>query len=180
MRAGALRIHEHADAALAAGLDDGAGRLAEQRDVALEPLWVVALQVVQAVVLLRDLLALVGDHGQVVVRLARLSQARERGQVAGHAGFHVDGPAAVQGAVDKLVRRVVRERDGVDVPGQHHPRPQAEVRARHHRVAEACNLRVLEATKRAFDGVRDRLLVVRGRLDVHERRGKCNWVGEEI
>ena len=45
VRAGAMRRHAQANRALAAGLDQGTGGLTQEREIALQPLGVVLLQV---------------------------------------------------------------------------------------------------------------------------------------
>ena len=153
---------------------------AQEREIALQPLGVVLLQVAQPIKFSGYLFALISNDGQVMLELFRFMQVSKGVEVDRHAGFHVHGAAAVQDAVAKPVRGVVRERHGVDVPREHHPARQPEVGARDDGVAEALHLRVLEPAQRLLDGVGDRLLVVRRRLDVHERCGEVDGVCEKV
>ena len=56
-----------ADGALATGLHHGTGGLTQQREIALEPLRVVLLQVAQAIKFSGYFFALVGDDGEVML-----------------------------------------------------------------------------------------------------------------
>ena len=193
VRAGAVGSHTQADGALAAGLHHAARRLAQQREVRLQPLRVIALQVAQPVVARGDLLAVVGDEGEIVRELRGVPQLRERVQVDRQAGLHVDRAAAeddvLAGVVfSHVVRDVVRNRHRVDVPGKHHAVAGSAVGAGAHGVAEAGDLEAAgcffrgigKRTQRGLDGVGDGLLAVGGAGDVDELAGQLHRVGVQV
>ena len=79
--------------ALAAGLDDGVGRLHQDREVGGEQLGVGSREQVQPVELGLDLLGLVEDEGDVAVRLGHRGREPQDDRVA---ALHVAGAEAVQ------------------------------------------------------------------------------------
>ena len=78
------------------------------------------------------------------------------------------------------MRRVISQRHRINMARQHHPRIQPETRTRHHGITEALHLRMLKATQRSLNGVRDRLLMVRRRLNIHQRSRQNNRVRKKI
>ena len=164
--------------ALTARLDEPAGRLAEDRDVGMQPVGQLALDAAQTVCGGLDLLAVVHDQRDVVGRIVDGG-----GQVQEHrvARLHIRGTAAVQLAVDAAARHVVGDRDGVEVPGQDHPRRQAAVGARQHGVAGADDFEARGLlAQRGLDLVGDALLVARLAGNVHQRRGQRDRVAAQI
>ena len=76
--------------------------------------------------------------------------------------------------------KVVVERHRVEVAGDDHPLPAAEVGARDHGVAAAGDREVRQREQGRLDRVGDLLLVVAHRLDVDELLGEGDDVGREI
>ena len=89
MRTRAMRIHKHADRALTTSLNDRTRRLTQQRNITLQQLRMITLKVIQAIELLRHLLALISDQRQIMRRLPRLRQACEGTQVASQTRLHI-------------------------------------------------------------------------------------------
>ena len=112
------------------------GRLTQQRQVAGEPLGVVALDAPQAVQLGGNLLVVVEDPGDVGTQRvlvagtedsANLTRERERRRAPTE---HVDRPATPQDrgpvALLEATGNVVGDGDGVKVPGENHTLVEAE------------------------------------------------------
>ncbi len=74
----------------------------------------------------------------------------------------------------------VAQRDGVEVPGDHHAVGAAEARAGHHGVAVAQHLEVVVAAQRLLDRVGDRALVAAHRLDVAQVAGEPDDVSGQV
>jgi hypothetical protein len=170
VRAGAFGADHHTNRALAAGLDESAGRLAEDRDVGAQPVRHFPLDAAQTVCGGIDFLAVVHHQRDVVSGVVdRCGQMQEH-RVA---GFHVRRAAAVQLSVGQSAGQIVDGRDGVGVARQQDPRRPAVIRAGQHRVAVADDLEpACLFTQRGLDLVGDALLVSRLAGDVHQRRGQ--------
>ena len=168
-----------ADGALAARLDEPAGRLAEDRDVGVQPVGQLALDAAQPVGAGLDLLAVVHHQRDVVRRLGDGGGQMQEHRVA---GLHVRGAAAVQlVAVGEPAGQVVGGGHGVGVAGQQHPRRPAEVGAGQHGVAVADDLEARRLlAQRGLDLVGDALLVPRLAGNVHQRRGQCDRIGTQV
>lgn len=115
----------------------------QQRQIPRQPLRVVSLDVAQAVAVVFDLLAFIGDEGEIPgeLFLPGTRQTREGVQVDRETGFHVHGATAVQGvhAVGvggTVAGDVVGDRNGIQMAGQNHPSGQVEVGARQDIVVE--------------------------------------------
>jgi hypothetical protein len=103
----------------------------------------------------------VGDH-----RVARL---------------HVGGAAAVQHVSLAPARQVVRDRDGVDVPGQQHPTFAAELGPGEHGIAGAQQLQVRRLRPQGIlQRVGEGGLVAGDAGDVDERGAQVDRIGGEV
>jgi hypothetical protein len=114
--------------ALAACLDETTRRLAQDRHVPGQPVAVRALEVAETVGRRLDLLAVVHHQREVVRELIRVREGGEQVEEHRVAGLHVHGSAAVQNPLRALpldpAGHVVRDRDRVEMPGQHDPARQ--------------------------------------------------------
>ena len=164
--------------ALAAGLDHGVGGLHQDREVGGEQRGVALAELEQPVVVGLDLLAVVEHEGEVADRLGHRGGQPQDHRVA---ALHVAGAQAVQDPVVVEPRgQVVVDRHRVEVAGDHHPLVAAQLGAGHHGVAVPADAQVPERPQRRLDGVRDRLLVVADRLEVHQLPGQRQHVGGEV
>ena len=166
----------------------GGGRFTQQRQVAGEPLRVVALDASQAVEVGGDLLVIVEDPGDVGAQRglvagtedsANLARERERRRATSK---HVDrsttpqdrGPVALLEATGDIVS----DGDGVEVPGENHALPEAQVRPRAHGVTVTQDL---QGRDRSESGI------AQGRLDgvsqgtfLSRHRGNVDHLAREL
>ena len=92
-------------------------------------------------------------------------------------GLHVGGAAAVQRISVSTARQVAGYRDGVEMPGQQHPRRSAECCARQHGIAVADDLEIRRlCPQRGFHLVGDALFLPRLTRDVDQRRRQLDRV----
>jgi hypothetical protein len=163
--------------ALTAGFDVAAGGLAEDRDVAAQPVRQFPVDPAQSVGTGLDLLAVVQDQRDVVNRLVE-----GRGQVQEHrvTGLHVRGAATVDMVGVAPGRHVVRDRHGVEMSGQDHPRRAAEIGAGQHRVAVADDLIAGLLAQGGLDLVGDPAFVARNTGNVDQRGGQHIGVRAQI
>ena len=133
----------------------------------------------QPVALGLDLLAVVEEVGHVEAA-ARAAVSRQVQRAARAPDFMSDGAAAVhQVAVDPCDGKLSCQRHGVQMPGQDHPLVAAELGARHDGVADAARRSGAAAPRSdRLDAVGDRLLVAGDGLDVDQRAGQRDRVGE--
>ncbi len=106
-------------------------------------------------------------------------------EVDSHAGLHVHGAAAPHDGIlaraFHVVRDVIRDGNRVDVAGEYDAGGQPPVRAGTHRVAVAFYLNgSLQRTQSFFHSIRDRLLVVRGAGNIHQRGSEFDGVSMQI
>ena len=177
MRAGADRRDDGPQRALAAGFDIAAGRLAQHRDIGVQPVRKLALDAAQPVGGRLDLLAVV-EHQRDVVN----GFGDGGGQMQEHrvAGLHIRGATAPDMVGVAPRRHVVGDRHGVEVAGQDHPGRAAEIGAGQHRVAVADHLVTGLLAQRTFNLIGDAPLIARHARDVHERSGQVNRVGAKV
>lgn len=180
MRTRAPRRDKNADAALTAGLNHRARRLAEQRQVPRQKLRAVAFQQRQPVVLRGNFFGLVADQGEVKSQIICITQRGKGVDVARHAGLHVHRAAPPQHIALHVVRDVVRDRHRINMPRQHHALRQPTMGARHERVAASHNLHARQVPQRGLKGIGEGLFVVGGGRDVDKLFSQLNWVGEDI
>ena len=182
MRRDPVRDHVEPHGAVAAALDAAVGRLADDREIAGEPIGMRLGHLPQTVLLGRNLLMVVEHVRQVILRVDQRG-----GEVQEHrvGCLHVGRAAAPhhplagvrRGNVlpDQRVsgrqparREVVDHRNRVKVPGEHHaPRP-AERRGRDHRVAVPVHRQVRLRPQERLYGVGQRLLVIADGIRVHD------------
>ncbi len=178
MRASSGGADDHPQRALAAGLDVAGGGLAEDGHVGGQPVRQLALDAAQTVCRRIDFLAVVEHQRQVVQRFGHGGRQVQEHRVT---GLHVGGAAAVQLAVLAAAGQVVRHRNGVQVPGQQHPRRPVSLGTRQHGVAIADDLEAgrLRA-ERGLDLVGDARLVARLAADVDQRRGQRDRIPTQV
>ena len=189
MRGLPLEARDHAQGAVAAALDVGPGRLAQDRQVGLQPPGVVPLDAPQAVEVRGHLLVVVEDpRGIRGRRLPGPDHAPDPaggGQGRGHPALHVDAAAPPDGVAPVALLAppgdVVRDGDGVEVPGDGDPRGQAQAGARAHGVPVAQDLQpgVLPVARGAQGGLHRRggpRLVAGDGRQVHEGQGEGDGV----
>ena len=152
-----------AHGALAAALDGGVGRLHQHREVAGQPVGVVARDPAEAVLVRLDLLVVVEDVGDVAVGLGQVGGQPE---LDGDAALHVGGAAAVDPAALDPARQVAAERHRVDVAGEDDPLRTAERGACDDGVVVAVDCQVRYVAQGCLDQVGQGLLVAADRLDV--------------
>ena len=143
-------MRDDAQGSVAAAFHVGGGGLAQQRQVAGEPLGVVALDAPQAVEMGGDLLVVVKDPGNVHAQRglvaskhasADLARERERRRAPSE---HVDRPAPPQDrgpvAFLEATGNVIRDGNGIEVPGENHALVEADTGPRAHGVTVAQDL----------------------------------------
>ena len=170
VRGDPVELDDHPHRPLAAALDPGVGRLAQHGEATGQVLGVFTADPAKTVEALVDLLVVVEDPGDVAPRGVQRRGGRE---LDGQAAFHVAGApspdeVAATGGGDPR-RRVARDRDGVQVAGDHHPLRPVEVGARDDDVAVADHLQVRVRAQRDLHRIGDRLLVAAHRLQVDQR-----------
>ncbi len=133
----------------------------------------------QPVELGADLLVVVKNPGHVMGE----GLTRERGgqpQQHGHSRLHVGGPAAVEPASREPGGQVVRDRHGVEVPGQQHPGRQPQVGTGNDGVAVPVDPQSGDAGQSRFDQVREDGLGAAHRRDVDQGAGQLHRRGGQV
>ena len=161
---------------LAACLDDGVGRLHQDREVALEQVGTTLREQLEPVVRRVDLLGLVEQVGHVVLRLRHRRRQLEDDGVA---ALHVAGAEPAQHVAVERGGPVVVDGHGVEVTGHQDPLRPAQVGAGDHAVAVPGHLQVGQRPERPLDLVGDLLLVAAHRLDVDQRCGQAHDVRDQ-
>ena len=172
----AVRRDPCAECAVAAALDGAVGGLAEDREVGVEELGVVAHGSPKAAQLRRDLLVVVPDPGEVDGGLGELDG---EGELHGDAGFHVDGAATPD---HRLPRRgvglvahgqVVVDGHRVEVAGDCDTTLAAQLGARNDGVPVSGDLQMGGAlAQHVLDGIGDEPFVARYRGDIAQLAGE--------
>ena len=165
MRRDAVRDHVESHGAVAAALDAAIGRLADDREIAGEPIGMRLGHLAQAVLLGRNLLMVVEHVRQVVLRV-RPAWRRGTGSprrmpfmsvraAAPHHALAAGAPAATSSRISgspgmqPARREVVDHRHRVKVPGEHHAASACRSRrGRHHRVAVPAHRQVRLSDRR--------------------------------
>ena len=132
-----------------------------------------AAQPQQPVALRLHLLAVVEHVGDVP---GGRRDGRGQAQHDGDPALHVSRPEPAQGVTVPARRQVVGGRDGVEVPGQHHPLGATPRGPRHDGVAVPVDAEVPDAPQRRLDGVGQLGLVPALGVDVHQRGGERGCV----
>ena len=181
-------MRDDTQGSVAAAFHVGGGGLAQQRQVADQPLGVVALDAPQAVQVGGDLLVIVEDPGDVGVQRslvagtedsASLARERERRRAASK---HVDRPTTPQDrgpiALLEATGDIVGDGDGVEMPGENHTLVEAETSPRAHGITVAQDL---QGWDRSESGIEQ------GRLDgvsqgpfVSRHRGNVDHLAREL
>ena len=181
-------VRDDAQGSVAAAFHVGGGGLPQERQVAGEPLGVVALDAPQAVEMGGDLLVVVEDPGDVGAQRGladrtedgtNLARERERSSAATE---HVDRPASPQDrgpvALLKTTGDVIGDGNRVEVPSENHALAEAEPGPRAHGVTVTQNLQ---------GGSRSKSGTAQGRLDgisqgpfVSRHRGNVDHLVREL
>ncbi len=157
MRPHAREADLESHGALAAGLEDRAGRFAEDGDVAGQQIRALVEQLAEAVVLRRDLLGRVEDVGDVDGGLGHGAGQLEHD---GEPALHVRGPEAPQRVALDAGAVVAVDRDRVRVAGEHEAHAATEMGAGHEVVADAVELERRHRQQFLLEPVGDDLLVL--------------------
>ena len=169
----------------------GGGRLTQQRQVAGEPLGVIALDAPQAVEVGGNLLVIVENPGDVGAQRglvagteesANLARERERRRAPSK---HVDRPAPPQNrgpvAFLEATGNVVSDGNGIEVPGENHALVEAETGPRAHGIPVAQDLQGRDrpesgASQGLFNAVSQWALISRHRGDVDHLARQLNGI----
>lgn len=168
--------HRGAQRALAATLDLAGRRLEQDREVAGERRRVDPGQPRQPTAGGLDLFAVV-EHVRHVVHGRRHGGGEP--QLHRDTRLHVGRPAPVQPVPADRRGQVVRDRHGVDVPGQHHPPRTSQRGTRDQRVAVTVQRQPRQLAERGLDGVGQHVFRAADRRNIHQRGGqRCPGRGE--
>jgi hypothetical protein len=162
----AERPHLDPEVAVAATLDDGAGGFTENGEVALEQVGTDAGETPESIQALRDLLVVVPDPGEVDRRVRQFGRQL---QLHRDPRLHVDGAATPELVAHDARRKVVVDRHGVEMAGDHDTTFAPKGGARDDGVAVPEQFEMRDPGKRGLDRVGDRLLVARHRFQVAQR-----------
>ena len=182
VRGHAVRDHVEPHRAVAAALDAAVRRLADDREVALDPFGMSLNHLAQAVLLGHDLLMVVEHEGQIDLRLGQRSRQIQQRRIG---GLHIGGAAPPYHALirmrggdlptDRRVaglqparREVVDHRHRVQMPAQDHPTLAAQIRACHQRIAVPTDRQMRLAAQEPLHHVGQRPLVVAHRIHGHD------------
>jgi hypothetical protein len=162
---------------LAAAFDLRRARLHQDREVAGQEFRAAPAQPQQPVTVSGDFLAVV-EHVRDVA--GRGGEPGGQLELDRHSGFHVGRAAAVEPGSLRVRGQVIRERHGVEVPGQDHPFRPPEHRAGHDRVSVPVHGQVRARAQHAFDRVRERPFLAADRRDVHQLGRQRRAIGMKI
>ena len=182
MRGNAVRDHVESHRAVAAALDAAIGRLADDREIAGDPIRMRLDHLAQAVLLGRDFLMVVKHVRQIVFRI------RQRGRQIQHdrvGTLHIGGATTPDHTLMLMTgrhvlanqriarlkpfrREIVDHRHRVEMAGKNHAALAAEIGGCHQCVAVPAHRQMRLFFQEHLDGVRQRAFVVADGIAAHD------------
>ena len=182
MRGHAVRHHVEAHRAVAAALDAAVRRLADDREITLNPFRVCLNHLAQAVLLGHNLLMVVEHVGQIDLRFGQCGRQIQQRRVG---SLHIGGAAPPHHTLvrmrgddlpaDRRIaglqparREVVDHRHRIQMPAQDHPAVATQIGRGHQRIAVPADRQMRLAAQEPLHHVGQRPLVVAHRIHGHD------------